>query len=255
MLKTPYICLLAAGIYAVAVPAHANSTWTDITANLDAANKIAVKEGWQGSVSLGYLHTTGNSNTVSLNGKALAGYKRDRWIDTFALTALNASQDNVRTAESYEGSAQSNYSLNDNDYVFGLVDYLADRFSGYQRRATEAAGYGRLLVNSDSQQLSVEAGLGARQTLFTDATRKRNVIERLGVNYLYRFDTKSNFNENLTVEHGKDNNFTQSVTALTTNLAGDFALSVSYTLKHNSTVLPGFKHTDTIAAVSLVYSF
>ena len=255
MLKQTFACLLAVGIDAVVMPAHANSTWTDINANLDAANKIAVKKGWQGSVSLGYLHTTGNSNTVSLNGKALAGYKGGNWLNTFALTALNASQDNVRTAESYEANAQSNYSLNDNNYVFGLVDYLADRFSGYQRRSTEAFGYGRLLVNTDIQQLSVEGGLGARQTLFTDETRKSNMIERLAVNYLYNFGAHSNVSENLTVEHGQDNNFTQSVTALTTNLAGSFALSVSYTVKHNSTVLPGFKHTDTITAVSLVYSF
>lgn len=66
---------------------------------------------------------------------------------------------------------------------------------------------------------------------------------------------KSNFSENLSVVHGTDSTFTQSVTALTTNLAGDFALSLSYSVKHNSTVLPSFKNTDTITAVSLVHTF
>jgi len=55
--------------------------------------------------------------------------------------------------------------------------------------------------------------------------------------------------------HGPDNTFAQSVTALTTNLAGSLALSVSYTVNHNSTVLPTFKNTDTITSISLVHTF
>lgn len=255
MFRPAIFCLLMVGMCAATLPAYADSTWDELNANVDATKEVAVKEGWQGSVSLGYLHTTGNSNTVSLNGKALLGYKNGKWLDTLALTALNASQDNVRTAESYEANGQSDYLLNDNDYLFGLVDYLTDRFSGYDRRATEVAGYGRMLVNTDTQQLGLEFGLGARQTRFTDETSKRNVIERLGLNYLWKFTDKSNFSENLSVEHGIDNTFTQSVTALTTNLAGQFALSVSYTVRHNTRVLPGFKNTDTITSISLVYSF
>src|SRR5690242_13390846 len=104
----------------LAAPVRADSSWTNLDADIDAATKVAVKEGWQGSISLGYLHTTGNSNTVSLNSKGVAGYKSGNWQDSLALTALNASQDNQRTAETYEGSAQSNYSLDDSDYVFAM---------------------------------------------------------------------------------------------------------------------------------------
>ncbi|HET7650706.1 MAG TPA: DUF481 domain-containing protein [Gammaproteobacteria bacterium] len=255
MCKRVVLCLLAASVCGIAVQARADSNWNDLNANADAAKKVAVKEGWQGSVSLGYLHTTGNSNTVSLNGKALAGYKTGNWLDSLSLSALNASQDNLRTAESYEGNGQSNYALSDNNYLFGMVDYLSDRFSGYSRRTTEAAGYGRLLVNTDTQQLGLELGAGARQTHFVDDTTDSGVIERLALNYLWKFSGNSNFTENLSVEHGTENTYTQSVTALTANLAGNFALSVSYTVKHNTTVLPGFKNTDTITAVSLVYTF
>ncbi|HEX6550882.1 MAG TPA: DUF481 domain-containing protein [Gammaproteobacteria bacterium] len=254
MIKSMSFCLLAVAVCGAA-PARADSNWNDLNASADATKKVAVKEGWQGSVALGYLHTTGNSNTVSLNSKAIAGYKRGNWQDSLSLTALNASQDNQRTAESYEGNGQSNYSLTDNNYLFGVVDYLSDRFSGYGRRTTEVFGYGRRLLNSDTQHLDIELGAGARQTRYTDNSSDSRIIERVAVNYLWNFSDTSNFSENLSVEHGTDNTFTQSVTALTANLAGSFALSVSYTVKHNSTALPGFKNTDTITAVSLVYSF
>jgi putative salt-induced outer membrane protein len=234
---------------------YADTDLTQLDANIAATKKAAAKEGWQGSVSLGYLATTGNTDTRSLNGQILAAYKSGPWQDALSLQALQSSQSGVTTAENYYLSGQSNYSFTANDYVFAMADYLRDTFSGYQRRTSQIIGYGRRLLNSDSQQLDVELGAGARQTRYTNNTSTSELLERLAANYLWKFTEKSNFSENLSVDHGVSNTFTQSITALTTNLAGSFALSLSYTVKHNSSVLPGFKNTDTTTAISLVYTF
>ncbi|MGA9852559.1 MAG: DUF481 domain-containing protein [Gammaproteobacteria bacterium] len=242
------------GFAAVASTAYADDDLTQLDANVAATQKAAVKEGWQGSLTLGYLATTGNTSTRSLNGQALAGYKSGNWQDALSFQAIQASSNGVTTAESYDLNGQSDYSLTANDYVFGLADYLHDTFSGYQRRTSEILGYGRRLLTTDTQQLDVEVGGGARQTRYTNDTSDSEFIERLAGNYLWKFTEKSNFSENLSVEHGTSDTLTQSITALTTNLAGNFALSLSYTIKHNSSVLPGFKNTDTITAISLVYT-
>ncbi len=234
---------------------YADTDITQLDANVAATKKAAAKEGWQGSVSLGYVATTGNTSTRSLNAQALAGYMGGPWQDLLSFQAIEASADGETTAENYDLNGQSNYSFTANDYVFGLADYLRDTFSGYQHRTSEIVGYGRRLLTTDTQQLNVEFGAGARQTRFTNDTSESELVEMLAANYLWKFTEKSNFSENLSVTHGTDNTFTQSVTALTTNLAGDFALSVSYTVKHNSSVLPGLKNTDTITAMSLVYTF
>lgn len=235
--------------------AYADTDLTQLDANVAATKKAAAKEGWQGSVSIGYLATTGNTDTRSLNGQALVGYKSGPWQDTLSLQALQSSQDGTTSAENYYLNGQSNYSLTEADYIFGMADYLRDTFSGYQRRTSEIVGYGHRLLNTDTQQLDFELGAGARQTRYTNDTSDSELIERLAVNYLWKFTDKSNFSENLSVDHGVSNTFTQSITALTTNLAGNFALSLSYTVKHNSSVLPGFKNTDTTTAISLVYTF
>jgi putative salt-induced outer membrane protein len=235
--------------------AYADTDLTQLDANVAATKKAAAKQGWQGSVSLGYLATTGNTNTRSFNGQALAAYRSDPWQDTLSFQALKSSQNGVTTAENYDLNGQSDYNFTENNYVFGMLDYLRDTFSGYQRRTSEILGYGRRLLVTDTQQLDVEAGAGARQTLNTDNTSENGIVEMLAANYLWKFTEKSNFSENLSVMHGVDSTFTQSVTALTTNLAGDFALSISYTVKHNSSVPPGFKNSDTITAISLVYTF
>ncbi len=254
-MKKEILLLGAALLTVVSIPARADIDLTQLDADVAATKKIAAKEGWQGSVSLGYLATTGNTNTRSLNGQALAGYKSGPWQDVLAFQAIRSSQNGVTSAESYELNGQSDYNFSDNDYVYGTVDYLRDTFSGYQRRTSEIVGYGRRLLNTDTQQLDLEVGGGVRQTYYTDDTHSNDFVQRLALNYLWKFADKSNLSENLSVINGSDNTFTQAVTALTTNLAGNFALSVSYTVKHNTTVLPGLKNTDTITAISLVYTF
>lgn len=245
--------LLACTLYCGA--ARADTALTDLKANTSASKTTAVKDGWQGSVAFGYLNTTGNSNTTTLNAKALAGYKSGNWQDAFLFQTLKASQNGVLSAESTNLNAQSDYSFTPTNYVFGNLDYLRDVFSGYERRTSEVAGAGYRFLNSDTQQFDVEVGAGVRQTRYTNQTSNSEVVEQATANYLWKFSKTSNFSENLMVIHGSSDTSTQSVTALTANLASDFALSVSYTVTHNSSVLPGFKNTDTITAVSLVYSF
>lgn len=245
----------ALGLAAVVSTAYADNDLTTLSANAAATKKAAAKEGWQGSLSLGYVSTTGNTNTRSLNAQALAAYKSGPWADVLSFQALQSSSNGVTTAESYDLNGQSDYSFTDKDYVFGLLDYLRNTFTGYQRRTSEIAGYGRNLLNTPTQQIDVEFGLGARQTRYTTDTSQSEFVQRLAGSYLWKFTDKSNFSETLSVEHGPDNSFTQSVTALTTNLAGNLALSVSYTVDHNSTVLPTLKNTDTMFSVSLVNTF
>lgn len=248
----------AAALAAVATNAYANYGFDDLTtfsAYAAATRQAANKEGWQGSVSLGYVATTGNTNTRNGNAQAQAAYRSDNWANLLSLQALAASTDGVTTSNSLDVSGQSEFSLTKTNYLFGLADYLRNTFAGYRRRTAEILGYGRRLVATPTQQLDLELGVGARQTHFTDGTSNSRLVERLAANYLWKFTGKSNFSETLGVEYGTDNTYVQSVTALTTNLAGSFALSVSYTVNHNTRPLPTFKSTDTITSMSLVYTF
>jgi len=242
--------VLSAGV------AQADVNLTDLEANAAAAQQTAVKEGWQGSIALGYLQTTGNANTSTANGKALLGYKAGEWQDSVLVQALKASQEGVLTAENFEADGQSDYNLNPNNYLFANVDYLRDVFSGYERRTSEVLGVGRRLIANDTQQLDLELGGGRRQTRYTtEVPSDEEWVERVAGSYLWKFTNTSNFTESLSVLHGASNTLTQSATAVTANLVNSFALSFSYTVSHNSTVQPGFKKTDAIMAISLVYSF
>lgn len=250
--------LLAGGLIAGALLAgatRADSSFSSMNANADTAKKTAAAEGWQGSIALGTLQTGGNTDTSSSNAKVLLGYKGGNWQDSLLFQAVRATAAGVLTAENFNANGQTDYNFTDKDYVFGNLDYLRDTFSGYDRRTSEVLGLGRRLLASDTQQLDVQFGVGERQTRYTDATSKSEAVELLAGGYLWKFGSNSSFSENLSVEHGSSNTYSQSVTGLTTNIAGAFALAITYTVSHNSSVLPGFRNTDRSTAVSLVYSF
>ncbi len=63
------------------------------------------------------------------------------------------------------------------------------------------------------------------------------------------------FRQDLTVEAGGENTYTQSVTAISAKLLGELALVASYTIKNNSDVPPLTEKTDTYTALSLEYLF
>ena len=69
------------------------------------------------------------------------------------------------------------------------------------------------------------------------------------------FTETSNFEQNIDVESGSENTYIESVSAVRARLLGDFALVLSYTIKHNTDVPLGSEKTDRLTAVSLEYAF
>jgi putative salt-induced outer membrane protein len=220
-----------------------------------AQGKKKKREGFFGAVSIGYLANTGNTDSASLNAKTSFGYVVDPWRHALMLRAVKGSTDGVATAEEYEAAEQTDYTFSKNNYVYGAFNYSTNRFAGYDRRSTEVVGYGRRVLDTDAHTLDLQIGAGARQTRLTDDTKRNEAIVQLAGAYLWDFSDNANFSQQIKVEDGSDNTFSESITAVTANLTGDLALSVSYTVKHNSDVPVGTEKTDTATAVSVIYGF
>lgn len=221
----------------------------------DAANGKKKQEGFFGALSIGYLANTGNTDSASLNAKTSFGYLAKPWRHALTLRAVKGSTDGVTTAEEYEAAEQSDYTFSENNYVFGALNYSTNRFAGYERRATEVIGYGRRLLDTEAHTLDLQIGAGGRQTRLTDGTEQNEPIVQFAGGYMWNFSDNANFSQQVKVEDGDQNTFSESITAVTANLTGDLALSISYTVKHNSDVPVGTQKTDTATAVSVIYGF
>jgi putative salt-induced outer membrane protein len=225
-----------------------------IFASLTAAAEEA--DGpWTGTVRLGYLSTTGNSETENMNFAFGVGYALGNSAHTLAGSAVGVSEREQTTAEAYTLGWKSTYDFTEFDYLFGRVDWLKDKFSGYDQQLSESVGYGRRLINHGNQFLSVEIGAGARQARLRDGQSENEAIIRLGANYQYQFNDSAQFNFDLGVQTGEENTFTEAVSALKTNLVGSLAAVISHTVRNNTEVPAGSEKTDTVMSVALEYAF
>ncbi len=220
------------------------------------AEKAAEEEGpWSGALSLGYLATSGNTETTSYNTKFGVGYAGDKWAHSFDASAIGADESETTTAESYQAGWKSEFSFTEHDFVFGTVDWRKDRFSGVDQQLSEAISYGRRLVDTPKHVLSVGIGMGHRQADLADGTSESGVIGRGNIDYKWHFSETAGFDQNVIVESGSDNTYLESVSAVRARLLGDFALVVSYTIKQNSNVPIGSEKTDRLTAISIEYAF
>ncbi len=210
---------------------------------------------WSGKATLGYLATSGNTENSNLNSGFELGYAAGRWIHRATARAINATENKVTTSEAYELGFKSEFSINEHDFLFGRLKWRKDRFSTYEQQFSQTVGYGRRLIDREAHKLNVEIGAGARQSELVDGTSENEFITRGGLDYTWLLSETATFTQEISIESGSDNTYSESITALKARLLGDLALVASYTVKHNSDVLPLLEKTDTYTALSLEYAF
>lgn len=235
-----------------------------VTAYLLAGNAFAAddakeqpKLGWEGSGEFGLVSTTGNTETFALNLAANIIYRTDRWKHRFAATAITSSKDGDEDSERYTAELQSNRSLSEKSYLFGVYRYDADKFGSYDPQQSVSAGYGRDLMQSETHLLKGEVGVGYRKTeervtgLVSD-----NVIARILVEDSWQVWESTLWTNRLLVESGSNNTFTLFNTAVAVAMTKTLALKLSFEVRNNTQLPVGeTENTDTTTTVNLVYNF
>ena len=209
----------------------------------------------EGSVKFGYLATTGNTETSSLNTSFESRYVAGDWHHEALASAINASESKVTTAEAYEAGWKSGWDFTDRDYVFGRLNWRKDRFGAFDTQFSQTVGYGRHIIDTDAHSLEGELGFGARQSEDQLGVSSNEMIGTASLDYKWTFSDTSDFGQTLRFEVGPDNNFSESVTSITARLVGALNLVASYTIRRNSDVPVGTEKTDTRTAVALEYAF
>jgi len=210
---------------------------------------------WTGETELGLVSTSGNTETQTISAKAKGANERDKWKHEASLDVLNSEDKQTTTAERYALIGKTNYKLSNLDYVFGMATYEDDRFSGYDWRASEFVGYGRHVIKKDDLTLSLEVGLGARQSKEDAGIRTDEGAARLAANLGWKISDTAKFTEELNSEIGEDVTISKSVTGLKSQINDSLAMKITYTVKYVSKVPTMIEKIDRETGVTLVYSF
>lgn len=218
--------------------------------------ETAEEEGpWSGSVTLGYLGTSGNTDTKTFRTGFEVAYATGDWIHTLDAAGNGGEDSGVVTAEAYQSNFKSTYNFTEHDYLFGQVSWRKDRFAGVTEQLGGTVGYGRRVIDTPSHLLSLDIGAGYRESDRADGTTETSAIGRGSLDYTWTISETAKFEQDLIIEFGSDNTFIESVSEVHASLVGELALVLSYTLRNNSDVPAGTEKTDTLTAISLEYGF
>jgi putative salt-induced outer membrane protein len=226
-----------------------------LTGNLCAQESTEDEDPIEGKASLGYLATSGNTESTNANAAFNLIWNKALWSHEFNLSAVAADTSGVTTAEAYTAGYTARRDLSEQGYLFTALDWQHDRFSGYDEQVSETAGYGRRLIATDRHELNAEVGIGARQATLRDGFKDDDAIVRGAIDYAWSISDTSEFTQDLVIESGSSNTSVQTRTELRARIVGNVAVVLSYRIKNNSDVVPGTEKTDRFTAISLEYAF
>ncbi|MDQ7050090.1 MAG: DUF481 domain-containing protein [Enterobacterales bacterium] len=244
-----------------------NNEDTDKAADKIVAGKNAEeKSAWKSNIEFGYVATSGNTQTTSINGRFAWSYEVEHWRHSFDLKAIFGSAEDtssqlVKTnAERYFAEAKTDYKYTEKGYAFILANYDDDRFSDNDYQAYVSVGRGLSIKFAENSDLDVEIGLGYRetrkkQTLTLPSEIQKETVFRLAGHYIWKISKNSQFEQKLSIGVGADNSVTKSYSGLSANIVQNLALKLSLTAIHQSQVRVDTQQLDTVTAFTLVYNF
>ena len=216
---------------------------------------------WTSSVELGFIRTTGNTETQSLSGKFDLVYEVEKWRHSGHAEGYGSEAKNQTTgvnevsAERYELSGKSDYKFTEYDYAYGLVKLTKDRFSGFEYDHTVSLGYGHKVIKQDDMELDLEIGPGERFFKVDGGQSDEEALLRLAAKYWWQITASSKFTQSLSTDIGENSTISESITGIQANINKTLALKFTYTARHKSKVPTGNEKTDTEATMTLVYNF
>lgn len=214
-----------------------------------------LKSNWSSEAELGFVKTTGNTETESFNVKFAVDNKRVDWEHSLKIESARVSDETATTAERYFISGKSQYSLHTLSYLFFRLQYEDDRFSGYNYQASEIIGYGRHLIKTNELKFNAELGVGVRQNDFDDGTKTSEAVFVIASDLKWKISKSATLSEDLSIEIGEDRTINKLVSGLKTKINSSLSSKITYTIKHASEVPVGTDKTDTELAITLVYAF
>lgn len=209
-----------------------------------------------GSVGFGFTSSSGNTDSSATRARADTTLDYVRWRHRFDLSWFRNEEDNETTADRRKGSAQSDLRISERSYLFANANAEDDRFGAFERRYTATLGVGRRMYETPTMELDLEVGAGQRweRAQGADDTEDESIARGYGA-YRWQFSPNSRLIQEVTVESGSDNTYSESETQIQSRLTEDLSWTLSYVIQRNSQVPEGRDKTDTFTAITLDYGF
>ncbi|HMA12664.1 MAG TPA: DUF481 domain-containing protein, partial [Steroidobacteraceae bacterium] len=213
---------------------------------------------WTGKGEAGIAVASGNTDTRSANAKIAIANKRDQWENSASLAGNYVRTDGNTTAKRWELGLQTRYTFSARTFWYGGLRYEEDRFSGFDHQGVVSTGLGRKFIDNDTTHFSGQAGVGYKfyktiGTLLVPARKESEAVGVAGLDFDHKLTDTTKVYDKFSAEVASGNNFLQNELGIAVKMSDRLALAVAYQVRHNSDPPAGFKKTDTLSTLNLVY--
>lgn len=243
-------------------------------------------DGWSGTATLGATSSSGNSQSSNINGSIRLGKTVNRWehlvfgsvfkgtssivierqnaqgepIDSDGVVIADGPPERIivkgdnsdRLAVGY----QPKFYYTPKTYFFGILDWEQDKPANITSATRQVIGIGHRFYANQSGFLTLEAGVGNKNTDLVTGDDVDGGIGYLGLNFLARVNENVSFNADLRSDFGSDNTFTELGLGVAFKLSEKLALKVAHFSRSNSDLAAGDNpldsSSDSVTTLNLV---
>lgn len=211
---------------------------------------------WAGEVTAAYDKQSGNTKTENIMLAYNVERETGNWRHKSDGRIRFASEDGNTINEDYRVKLGSDWKFDENLFVFGEAEYVADEFSGFDYRVTESVGLGsRWKWNNGKSFFDVRSSVGGRHLKGTEAGAKveHNGILKPALELGWHISDRIKFNQKASSTIGTDVTITETQTSFDYIINSRLALKLGFQVEHTSSVPVGTKKTETYTSTGISY--
>lgn len=210
---------------------------------------------WSGRGDLGGFHTSGNTDSFGITVGAVIKRTGAAWSHQIRLRG-DYQESEGRTSREYLNAAyQSDWTISEQHYALGILEYERDVLAGLDHRATSSLGLGWRIVREADVAISLEAGPAFRHDWTRAGVERSTLAGRGALTSSWQMNDKVKLSHNMELVAEENSNTIRAVTGLQAKLTGRISSQISYDLRYQDRPLLGKEETDTVTRIGLTYDF
>jgi len=228
------------------------------TASLHAQAADSAPPPLKGTLDLGLVAASGNTDITTLSIGEKLEYAKGKWTVTQGFKMVNSQSKGEETANEYGAYVQPAYILSKSFKAYVLGSWDRNPFLGISQRFQEGVGVSFGAVQGPKHFVTLDAGFSYFQQTFTTDVETTFPTARGQLTYKYAFTSKAYFQDifvflpNL---QAADDYRVNNEASLVAPLVGHLAFKASYLLQYQNAPLAGFGTTDNLYTTGLQVTF
>jgi len=238
---------------------------SDVEGTYGAGVKTEALKGLQQGINLGFANTTGNTETLNLNGKYTLGYSTEGYASKILNIAFNASayltkSNDVTDNEEYSLNLGLEQYITDNNWLaYANASWLRNTFRNFDNKLLIGAGVGKELFNDNQHILKAKVGIAYNIESYTN---NQNDHKFTSLTEYIEYDNILNKTSLLYIKFGASENFDDfndyellAVAGFNFTVAENLNVTIEEEVRYDKIPPVGFNTTDTKSIVRVGYSF